>query len=1368
VLTRLLLWRLLGLAAVLLGAAALAWLLHGGVGEVLRSASAAPPALPPRGLRTPRGLPAAALAELLAALVVVPAVLLLGVRRRARRRRRYGRLWVQAYRTDRTSVEGVVAMYEALHKRLQRRWWRRLVGGQPSVALEVRHAVGAGGVGRALLTVACPRGLERMVEASLRSAYPNCRLVAAAPPGEGLPGESAHALVRLQKHAGFIRRVKRLDRYELVREPPMDRLVTVMGACGVEACVQLALTPAPELLERYAKWRYKRHEDHLSRERREHLFVRDRSLVEDAELRGGLEIQHRPLYFADLRVLGPSRGVCEQIASELRAEGAENRLVERGTVVRHSLLGLYRGRVARGEGNPWPSLRKGVYASTELAALWHLPSVDYATVPFARAALPLAPAPPAIMRPRVGAGLLRDALGPVAIHPEMRRQNTAVPGAVEQGKSSYLAATVAEDLRRKRCAVIVLDPKGDAAEAAVSLVPPGRTCTLLDFAHPTCGFNPLAVQAPADTIADYVVGALKHLFTDADIRASSDRYLRNAIIAVLAHDPRSTLWDAARLLSVGEEGYAYRARVGAHVRTLPEFKEIAEFFTAELAAQLADSRSTTTAKLDAPVNKLARLLNSPSIKRVLLNDSLTVDLDRVISGHEVLVVKGAMGGMGAGNTSVLMQLLVGMLDAALARQQDTVPAERRVAVALKVDEAPLVLNRGFAETLALKRSAGLETVACWQADAQWTDREVRAQLDALFAHRVYFATASVQDARAAASLMMAEYSDTVRPEITGLSALGHPDARLHLPKHHAIVSWVAPEGRQAPFLAQTIPLRVDHERLALHAARQAERGGRYLADLSQPHWERREGAAGTAAPASGGERGGADRGGPRPGEERRESFGIVRASRLSAEAGGRGASVPREDREREGSDGGAQVEGEARQSLDAGGSASAPLPEAAAESYAELVDLDAAHRVRWARATASPRPLDPDPLDLEVLALVAGLRHVLTSQIHRRFNPGRAVTTTQRRLKRLSDAGLVERFQFHRRDGGGAPMCYVIATPGLALLVSHGRLDALAAGEVDGADHSSSKSPSASASVSASSPSSSVPVEGDRRLRQARHDVHVAGWALALERALGGAALRLRGPAESVLSPPLRSTPATDRRSASVAIGPGDLRLPGGRTPHDFLRTDAAGARVEVERFETVRPDASVELPPEPGERGGTPAAGSQASAVDGGAAAGVCLLIELDDRLASARAQASAVAKLERYDHLLAGWSVCAPRWAGRPSPAGCAPPIGRGAGRVGPNLQVVFLCRDRPRARECARRADHALCACRAYPGEYPCDWEYPGRSAIVFASERDAHEGLLLAYGVPRLPPEVRAAAGGDPRAREAAFESRELLPGVRGRR
>ena len=1318
-LLRFLLWRILGLIALVVAIALTGWLLDGGLGAALRgtggsvsghltgaalvsasrSAASAVWGWAPFG-----GVSAASTLSIIAAST---ATVLCCVRLRARRSRVYVRFGIEVYRTDNTTAEGVVAMFESLHKRLLRRWWRRLFAGQPSLALEIHH----GSRRSVWLAVSCPAGIESIVETALLTAYPNCRLLS-------VPQMLATApvVLRLKKQTGFVRRVTALDRFEHQREPPVNRLMTVMGACAEPAFVQLALTPAPVLFERYAKHVYKRHEAHLARERREHLIMHDRSMVEDAELRGALEVQHRPLFFADLRVVASHRSTCERIASELRAVNAENRLVERGTAVRHGLLGLYGKRVLRGEGNPLPSFHRSVYASTELAALWQLPSIDFAAVPFARTSLPRVPASPGIARSGSGSsGTLRDALGAVSIHPAMRRQNTAVPGAVEQGKSSYLVATVAEDLSRKRCCVIVLDPKGDAAEAAVSLVPPERLCTLLDFSHPTCGFNPLAVDAPADVIADYVVSAVKNLFTDADVRASSDRYLRNAIIAVLAYDRSSTLWDAARLLSVGEEGYAYRNAVGVRLRTMPEFKEISEFFTAELSAQLADSRSTTTAKLDAPVNKLARLLNSPSIKRVLLNDSLRIDFDRVIAGEEVLIVKGALGGMGAGNTSVLMQLLVGMLDASLARQQDLVPEAERIAVALKVDEAPLVLNRGFAETMALKRSAGLETVACWQTDSQWVDRDIRDQLDALFAHRVYFATSSAEDARSAVKLTMAEFSDTIRPDIERMPTLGHPDARLYLPKHHAIASWLTPQGRQAPFLAETIPLSVDHERLRLHATRQSERGGRYLDDLRQPHWDvprRKHGSRVTRTQDT--EDGGA---------QRTEGVGLdvdpsvhVSAQDRSSPSSVRSSAAQSPDAERTAAEG---IPSEAAQPVAIPSGSNAGV---ASEGYRELVALDSAHSVRWAKRVLEPRALDPELLDLEILTLVACMRHVLSSQIHRRFNPRRASTTTQRRLKRLSDAGLVRRFQFHRRDGGGVPMCYAITVAGLRLLHTHDRATILQVEDMDTLFGSSSTTAAAG---------------GERQLRQARHDVHVVGWAQALECTLNGSPIALRGCRESILSPPARSTP--DGRGA---LGPLDLSLPGGRAPHEFLCTDATGVRVPVERFETVRPDATIELPGHPEHIGiGASMRRPEGETTRGGA---IDLLVELDDRLPGGRA----AGKLERYDHLLAGWSVHTKRY-------------GR---RRGVRPLVVFVCRDRARARECTRRADAVLTACRAYAGEYPADWEYSGREGVMFVAERDVYEGRLRGYRVPRLPPEVRVSiAHGDPRARESAAQPGEL-PGA----
>jgi hypothetical protein len=134
-------------------------------------------------------------------------------------------------------------------------------------------------------------------------------------------------------------------------------------------------------------------------------------------------------------------------------------------------------------------------------------------------------------------------------------------------------------------------------------------------------------------------------------------------------------------------------------------------------------------------------------------------------------------------------------------------------------------------------------------------------------------------------------------------------------------------------------------------------------------------------------------------------------------------------------------------------------------------------------------------------------------------------------------------------------------------------------------------------------------------------------------------------------------------------------------------------------------------------------------------------LLVELDDRLP----KGAIAAKLERYDHFLSGWSANLGRYAR----AGSVLPI------------AVFVCRDRSSARECARRADRRLSACRAYAGEHPQDWEYQGRNRILFVAERDAHQGLLQGWRTPALPPDVRIAAmGGDPRGRDPFIESCDI--------
>ncbi|MHB8492694.1 MAG: replication-relaxation family protein, partial [Solirubrobacteraceae bacterium] len=674
------------------------------------------------------------------------------------------------------------------------------------------------------------------------------------------------------------------------------------------------------------------------------------------------------------------------------------------------------------------------------------------------------------------------------------------------------------------------------------------------------------------------------------------------------------------------------------------------------------------------------------------------------------------------------QMLMGMLDAALARQQDCVREADRVTVALKVDEAPLVINRGFAETLALKRSAGLETTACWQTDSQWIDRDIRTQLDALFAHRVYFATASVADARASAALLMAEFSDSVRPGNPTLSPLGRPDARLHLPKHHAIVSFTTPAGRQSPFVAQTLPMHVDPERILGHSRRQAKRGGRYLADLRQPHWERASAGAGTAAASVAAPV-------PAPPPVRHQPRRM--AGRTHGEPGPAALGCAHHGAEP------ADTPPPPADTPPAAVAVGARPPDAAVrepgKSYRELVDLDGAHRVRAVVRHAAAPSLSPDALDTDILRLVASFRFALSSQIHRRFNDGRAVSTTQRRLKRLSDSGLLDRLQFHRRDGAGVPMCYAVAEPGERLLGASGRVgrDAMPR---------AARSPTRLAHPDHGAAPGAAPLalDDERTVAQIRHEVHVLGWAIAFERTLAGAHLPLRGAQDSVLTPPSRRTPAGER-----SLGLADLRLAGGRTPHDFWRVRRDGGEDEVGRFESLRPDATITLPAGASttwagaERGDAVSTASLSSPAGARAALSppVDLLVELDDRLASAGGRA----KLERYDHFLAGWATLLKRYRNAPQ----ALPV------------VVFVCRDRERARECARQADGVLRACQAYAGEYPAEWLYPARRRVLFCAEPDIHAGSPLAYGVPALPPRVRAERGArGPLERAGVAEPRSL--------
>ena len=432
-----------------------------------------------------------------------------------------------------------------------------------------------------------------------------------------------------------------------------------------------------------------------------------------------------------------------------------------------------------------------------------------------------------------------------------------------------------------------------------------------------------------------------------------------------------------------------------------------------------------------------------------------LDLDAVVRNREVLIVDGKMGTFGADNCRVMMQFVLSMLYGTLQRQQH-LPEAERVRVAVKVDEAHLIINESFANALATLRSGGLEVVAAWQYGEQIQDPKIRAGMMSLLRQRCMFSMGETQDARLMSELTMSVYSrhDPLGSESRARMRIA-PDMIINLPNHHAVCSWIADGARVPGFIAQTVPLDEDPAVLEHHRAAQRARGG-YVPDRL-PH--------------------------PLPATDRDVRGDAPSVAGVDAEA-----SVVDEQRVRE-------FEPTAEVGPDPG--ERAPLrPLRAAETYAEL-DFADVTGVAWdsVELVAPVKRHRPARRELEILAALWEHQHLLVSQIHRRWWSDSSLRACQQGLTRMAKAGWVRRFRFT------APVpyqrIYCLTEAGFELAQRN----------------SSSRGPYIDPGASWVAPPSEDP-------RAVLRDLHANAWVLALQSLAPKAVRNWRGPRASRVAPP--------------------------------------------------------------------------------------------------------------------------------------------------------------------------------------------------------------------------------------------------------
>jgi hypothetical protein len=745
------------------------------------------------------------------------------VRLRARRRRaRMGHVLcseLRLGRDDHASPYEVSKVFDGIAGALRPHLLGRVLRGPETLILKIANDPGARTV--RFFVCAAP-GFHAPIAARLSATYPDVKLSLLDASGSdplglvaGIPSPLQTLTARLhgQRPAPLgveVLRLKKARRWlwalattKDYEHAPIESLVSVMHATRTSCVVELMLTPAPVLLDRYARRALRGRERSL---KLEGGFSPQepglQSVVAQKHLKGALEGVGRALWWFDYRILVPAgaHGAGRHIAGVVQETRAENYLRVRVMRVRR---GLYAWRSARGLPPLFPALWSGVLSSAELASLWHLPTLRLKGVPLQRISAREITAANAISRDPAHA-LMRDEHGPVGIHPRDRRKGWMLLGAPGTGKTAALAPhvkSVGEDDER---AQIVVDPKEDFARLCLSLIPPRRTVHYLDLGAPRYGLNILTTAWLSPEIrADILIAVIRELAGESSVGPRSDMFLRSAIEAVTIVEAVPTLHHVWAMLDPFDPGY--REWVTRELRGYHEVDFVREYWEHTFPLTVKANPRFVTEALAAPVNKIARFLTSPSLN-LLMTHPIQLDLESIIRKREILIVNGSKGAIGEDNANLFCSMLIVLVQRTL-HQIQRAAVQDRVQAALVIDEAHNFFTPSFATLLSEGRSGGIEVTAAFQYTGQIEDERVKAGIKSLLQNISLFRQRDFEDARAAAALAMEVFQDNIRGDTEDQRQNRiDPMDIVKRPDYSAVNLWLAGGVPQPASTANTEPM----------------------------------------------------------------------------------------------------------------------------------------------------------------------------------------------------------------------------------------------------------------------------------------------------------------------------------------------------------------------------------------------------------------------------------------------------------------------------------------------------------------------------------------------------------------------------------
>lgn len=294
-------------------------------------------------------------------------------------------------------------------------------------------------------------------------------------------------------------------------------------------------------------------------------------------------------------------------------------------------------------------------------------------------------------------------------------------GQTGTGKSTALENLILQDIHAGRGCTLI-DPHGDIAERIANAIPRSRINETIYFdpadrEHPI-GFNPLADVAAdeRELVASSIVAAFKGLWIES-WGEWLEYLLKNSLLALLEYPaPGLSLAALPRFLSNAE----FRARVLRHC-TDPVVREFWDDWFLEL-----DKREEL-ARVVSTMNKVGKLVLSPTLRNILGQRRSGFDFRRVMDERQILIVNLSKGRLGADNANLLGSLIVSHI-VHQTMQRAGVPECERVDHHLYIDEFQNFTTREFESILSEARKYRLSLAVAHQYLDQLNPNVLKAVL----------------------------------------------------------------------------------------------------------------------------------------------------------------------------------------------------------------------------------------------------------------------------------------------------------------------------------------------------------------------------------------------------------------------------------------------------------------------------------------------------------------------------------------------------------------------------------------------------------------------------------------------------------------